>query len=77
MAGYDEIDWNAEGAALARHFESRGLTAAQVASLLEFCLAELVGALARDPAEAYRIMGELAARMPQTAAEHCRSPTAH
>jgi hypothetical protein len=79
IESYLAVDWPAEEAALAKHFASRDLTAPQIASLLEFCLAEIIGSLSRDPAEAERAMTMLCERSREVAAECCRSmrPASH
>jgi hypothetical protein len=79
LESYLAVDWDAEAAALAKHFQSRNLTAHQIASLLEFCLAETIGALSRDPAKAEAAMERILRRSRPIAAECCRAmrPAVH
>lgn len=73
LESYLAIDWDAELAALARHFQGRNLGAQYIASLLEYALADTVGALCRDPAEAERAIDNICRRSVSVAVESCRS----
>lgn len=79
LESYLAVDWPAEEAALAQYFQSRNLSLPQIASLLELCLAEAVGALSQDPTEASDAMARILQRSQTIAAECCRAsrPATH